>query len=113
MTKDNLVYIKHVRDAIATIQDYTNGMSYDEFIADQKTRDAVVRQLEIIGEAVSNTSADFRKLHDGVPWRDISAMRNKLIHEYFGVDEDTVWQVIKEDVPELNLAIEKLLQEDE
>jgi len=56
MTKDDLVYIKHIRDAIATIQDYTNSMSYDEFTADQKTRDAVIRQLEIIGEAVSSIS---------------------------------------------------------
>jgi uncharacterized protein with HEPN domain len=88
-------------------------MSYDEFTADQKTRDAVIRQLEIIGEAVSSISDEFQEAHENIPWRDISAMRNKLIHEYFGVDADTVWQVIQEDVPEFDLAIEKLLQENE
>jgi len=101
--------IDDILDAIARIEQYVEGLTLEQFQADQKTIDAVVRNLEIIGEAVRHLSADSENLLDGAPWVDIAGMRNILIHEYFGVDLKIIWQTIVEDLPELKVQVRGLL----
>lgn len=110
MKKDPTVFLHHILESIAAIEAYTNGLSEDAFLADQKTQDAVVRRLEIIGEAVRNLPEETRQLASAVAWRQIMAMRNILIHEYFGVDLKLVWRVVQKDLPAFKVHIEALLQ---
>jgi len=104
------VYLFHIRDAIVAIEDYAAGMALKQFKENRLVQDAVVRQLEIIGEATKHLSDDLVRGHPAIPWRDIADMRNKLIHEYFGVDLETVWKVVKEDIPPLKAKVVSLLE---
>ena len=100
--------VDDIVDAIARIEQYIEGLTFEQFKADQKTVDAVVRNLEIIGEAVRHLSAEAENLPGNVPWTDIGAMRNILIHEYFGVDINIIWQTVVDDLPTLRLAVSRL-----
>lgn len=100
MEKDD-IYVKHILDAIRSIEQYTNNLDYKSFTENKMVQDAVIRELEIIGEAVKNLSENFKLKHPETPWQIIADTRNKLIHEYFGVDMEIVWQTIKEDLPKL------------
>ncbi len=106
--RDESVYLKHIREAIARIESYT-AEGRKAFLKDTMVQDAVIRNLEVIGEAVKNLSSDFRRLPPGVPWRSITALRNVLIHEYFGVDLEIVWRVVTRRLPTLKRAVERLL----
>jgi len=90
-----------IREAIARIALYTQGMTYGTFFQDIKTQDAVVRNLEILGEAAKGLSAEFRRDHAAIRWQDIAGMRDRLIHHYAGVNWSIVWNVIEEKLPEL------------
>ena len=105
-------YLLHILEAIDNIQDYTVGMDLDAFMADRKTRDAVIRNLEIIGEACNNIAKNhpaFASQHSGVPWGFAYEMRNALSHGYFTVDHAIVWQTIQQDLPKLKSQISDLL----
>ena len=106
--KDESVYLKHILDAIKKIQSYTSGGS-KEFFQNTLVQDAVIRNLEIIGEAVRNLSVEFRGKNPEVPWRSITALRNVLIHEYFGVELEIVWRVVQRRLPRLKRYVEMLL----
>jgi uncharacterized protein with HEPN domain len=93
--------VEDISEAITRIERYTAGLTLDAFLADTKTQDAAVRNLEIIGEAVKSLSSDFRKKHQGLPWQDIAGMRDRLIHDYAGVNWDIVWDVLQTKLPEL------------
>jgi uncharacterized protein with HEPN domain len=101
MIRDDGVYLAHIMDAVQQILAYTEGMDYAEFRTMRMAQDAVIRQFEIIGEAAKNLSADFRSRHDSIPWKDLAGFRDKLIHQYFGVDLATVWLSVEDDVPVL------------
>jgi uncharacterized protein with HEPN domain len=105
--KDERTYLLHAIAAIDAIQSYTVG-GRDAFFADGKTRDAVIRNIEIIGQAVKGISDDTRALDTAVPWRQIAGMRDKLIHEYFGVDLALVWDVVERELPSLRPRLERL-----
>lgn len=107
--KNDLVYIKHIRDAINDINEAIDGTIYAEFVENKILLKAVVRDLEIIGEAASKTGQAFRDSNPQIPWRDMIDMRNVLIHEYFGVIPETVWKTCSEDLPELKNAVDELL----
>lgn len=110
MQKDNSIFLEHIMEAITNIEDYTRGFSQEDFIANRQAADAVIRNLEIIGEAVKNLTEDFKIASVHIPWRDIADLRNVLIHEYFGVDKEKVWLMIKNDIPELKNEIDFLLK---
>jgi uncharacterized protein with HEPN domain len=99
--KSDSTYLAHILEAIQTIQDYLEGVSYEQFESNKMIADAVVRELEIIGEASNNLSADFRGRHPDILWRRMKDMRNFLIHEYFGVNTKVVWDTCKNDLPSL------------
>ncbi|MBI2676622.1 MAG: DUF86 domain-containing protein [Candidatus Yanofskybacteria bacterium] len=105
-------YLKHILDAISKIETYTKGLDKEQFLGrnNEITRDAVIRQFEIIGEAVGRLSGEIKKTNSTLLWRDISDMRNKLIHEYFGVNSVVVWSTVQNDLPTLKRAIEQMLK---
>ena|SRR3989344_4513486 len=105
MEKDKL-YIKHILDAISTIDQFTKNIEFEGFVENKLLQDGVVRELEIIGEASKKLSSDFKDSHSELPWQDIARMRDKLIHEYFGVDLVVVWETVKQDLPNLKQRIE-------
>lgn len=96
-----------IKEAIRRIGGYLTGTTYDKFLDDVKTQDAVVRNLEILGEAAKNVSAVFKKSNPSIPWKDLAGVRDKLIHHYFGVNLDIVWNISKEDLPDLLAVIDK------
>ncbi len=110
MTKDDAVYLNHIRDAIANIEKYTEGIEYVKFEKEQLIQDGVIRQLEIIGEATKKLSKTLKEKHQNIPWKDIAGMRDKLIHDYFGVDLKSVWKTIQEDIPPLKETVTKILK---
>jgi uncharacterized protein with HEPN domain len=92
-------------DAIDRIEQYTQGMSFDAFSSDQKSVDAVVRNLEIIGEAANRLPDDFKEKHSSVEWHKVVGLRNRIIHEYFGIDLQIIWQIIHADLPSLRQTL--------
>jgi uncharacterized protein with HEPN domain len=110
MKKDDIVYLHHILDAIDLIEEYTEGMSEKEFLSNSMAHDAVVRQIEIIGEAARNIPDEFRLLHSGVPWGKMVGIRNKIIHEYFNVNLSVVWDTVQEDLPALKKVITSILE---
>lgn len=90
-----------MRDAAQKILSYTSGMSFDDFISDDKTIDAVVRNFEIIGEAANRVPDDFKSDHPEIEWRRMTGLRNRIVHEYFGINYATVWKIKEENIPEM------------
>ena len=103
--KDDSIYLKHILEAIESIESYLNSFTYESFVKDKRTIDAVVRELEIIGEASNNLTDDFKNNYPKIPFRDIVDMRNVLTHEYFGVNTKIVWDTCEKNLPELKEII--------
>ncbi len=111
MTKRNeQVYIRDIVDSIERIEDYTKGLSFEQFSHDQKTIDAVIRNFEIIGEATKNLSNEIKSSYQDIPWKEMAGMRDKMIHDYSGVDLDIIWKTIKERLLELKKSLEGITQ---
>lgn len=110
MKKAPEVFLGHILYAIQDIETHIRGIELDSFLDDVTRQDAVIRKLEIIGEAVKNLSVSFKALHADVPWREIAGLRDKLVHDYFGVDLFAVWNMAVQDIPALKLKIEKIMK---
>jgi uncharacterized protein with HEPN domain len=111
MKREIADFVEDVIKAMNKAVKFVEGMSYKEFIQDEKTVFAVIRAIEIIGEAVKNIPDDVRKTYPEIPWRGMAGMRNKVIHEYFGVDPEVVWKTIRERIPEVKPLFEKMLKD--
>lgn len=107
--KNDFVFLKHMLESILDIEEATSNLGYDDFAANKTILKAVVRDLEIIGEAANKVGVEFRNSHPEIPWRDMIDMRNVLIHEYFGVIPETVWKTCRQNLPPLKKQIESIL----
>ena len=110
MERDDSVYLQHILDAIGRIEEYVHGINEETFYQQYLVQDGVIRQLEIIGEATKRLSREVRAKYPNVPWQDMAGMRDKLIHDYFGVDLDAVWLTVRDDVPALKAHVARTLE---
>jgi uncharacterized protein with HEPN domain len=110
MKKDK-AYLQHILDAISDIEKFLENVTQKGFFKNKEKQYAVLRALEIIGEATKNLSRELRAKHPEIPWRDVAGMRNKLIHAYFGVKLELVWETVKDRLPELKKQICNILEE--
>lgn len=108
--KDNLVYLRHIKDSIRKIERYLKDVSYASFVKNDMLLGATVRELEIIGEAANNVSAHFKIKHPEILWDKMISMRNRLIHEYFGVNKKIVWETCGSDLKDLKKSIQLILK---
>ncbi|MBS3131807.1 DUF86 domain-containing protein [Candidatus Woesearchaeota archaeon] len=111
MFHKNLPYLKHILDAIADIEGSVKKLAKEKFKRNKDIKDATVRRVEIIGEAVKNISKEFKQKHPEIEWAKIAGTRDIMIHAYFSVDLDIVWEIVKKDLPELKENIKAILEE--
>lgn len=104
----DFVYLQHILDAIVKIEEYIS-VGYERFLSESHWQDAVIRQLEIIGEAVKQISSDIKAKNPDIPWRRIAGLRDILIHDYMGVDLSAVWEITQKNLPDLKQKIQILL----
>ena len=111
MAHDDLVYLRHIVDAINIVGEYLHEVKEDQFNGTRLLQDGAIRQIEIIGEATRHLSKDIRETYPEIPWQDVAGMRDKLIHDYFGVDIEKVWLTTQEDLPVLKQQILEILKD--
>ncbi len=107
--RDPDLLVRDMLEAIRKIELYIAGLDRSSFLGDEKTTDAVVRNLEVLGEAARQLPGDFTSRHSYIPWNEIAGLRNRIVHDYFGLDLEIIWQVIDNDLPSLKAELEKLV----
>ena len=108
MSKDVAVFLEHILESIDLIEKYTEGVTEEIFLNSPQVHDAVIRRIEIIGEAIKNIPSEIKDAHSDIPWRAISGMRDILVHEYFGIDLKLTWRVVLQKIPDLKARISKI-----
>jgi len=112
MPRDYKVYLDDILQSVERIRDFTRGLTRDTFVKDLKTCDAVIRNLEVIGEAIKNIPDSVRNKYPDVEWKKIAGLRDILIHEYFGIDVDIVWDIVKNKLPNLEGQVRRILTDE-
>jgi len=110
MKRDFIVYLKDMIDSSSKGINFISNMTYDEFIKDEKTQYALIRAIEVIGKASTKILKNIKDKFSEIPWREVSRMRNKLIHDYFGVNLKVVWKTGIEDLPDLKSKLQKMIE---
>ncbi len=110
MKKDPKFFIVHIYESILAIEKYTKAFSYEKFLKNIQLQDAVIRRLEIIGEATKNLPLNFREKYSDISWKKMTGTRDIISHEYFGVDFPVIWEIIKKDLKPLKIKIINLLE---
>ncbi|MHA1241809.1 MAG: HepT-like ribonuclease domain-containing protein [Promethearchaeota archaeon] len=105
MKKNSKIFLTHILNSINLVEEYLKGKCKLDFLNSIQLQDSVIRRIEIIGEAIKNIPNDIKKNYNQIPWKEITGMRDILIHQYFGVDLDPTWQVIDKDLPSLKRQI--------
>jgi len=113
MRRTSKVYLSDILEAIQNIEVYTKNMGFEDFRKSKMARDAVIRNLEIIGEAVKNIPDDIKSKHPEIAWGKVAGLRDRLIHRYFEVDLEILWDILKNELPDLKTKISSMLQEEE
>jgi len=109
--KNDLAYIEHILESIDAIMKFSKGINKEELTSNRLKQSAIVREIEIIGEAVKNISGGIKDKHKEIEWKEIAGTRDKMIHHYFGVDLDIIWNIIKINLPDLKKKILKIKKE--
>ena len=112
MKRNMKLYLQDMWGSILAIEEYTRNLAEDEFYSNRQIQDAVIRRLEIIGEAAKNVDDDFRNKYLQIPWKKIAGMRDIVAHGYFGVKLDRVWDIVRKDLPELKEKIGTIMEEE-
>ena len=107
------ILLEEMLEAIGLLQQYTAGLTFEEFAGDVKTQDSVTRRLEIIGEAAKGIPEELRSKYPSVPWRDITGARDVLVHEYFRIDLEMAWDMVHDDLPTLETEVRRILEEED
>ena len=111
--RNAVLYLADILESGNAIVEFTTGMTFEGFRSDRKTCSAVIREFEVIGEAVGKLSDDVKQKHHDVEWQDIKDFRNLLVHEYFGVDLEIIWKVVRDDLPGLLNTVKQMIKEAE
>ena len=111
MLRDYRAYLEDILEAASAAREFVAGMTKEDLTKDRRTRDAVIRNLEVIGEAAKKLPAQTKRSHPGVEWKKIAGLRDILIHDYFGIDMDIVWDVVQNKLPPLADQIRHILEE--
>ena len=109
MSRDVNLFLEDMQTACEKVARYVKNMKQKQFLEDEKTYDAVVRNLTIIGEAVKNVPQEFRELHLDIEWRKIAGFRDIAVHDYFGIDEDILWDIIQNEIPYLLKQLNQII----
>ena len=110
--KDDLVFIEHILDSINAIEEFSKDLTREELESNRLKQSAIVREIEIIGEAVKNLSSPFRDKHKNIEWKNITGTRDKMIYHHFGVDLNIIWDIIKKHLPKLKREVERIKKEE-
>lgn len=105
------LYLSDIKEAVKRIASYIQDLDFEKFTNDHKTIDAVIRNLSVVGEAVKNIPEEVKSKYSDIAWYEAMGMRNKVVHEYFGVDDTILWKTVKEDIPVFGQQIEKIIQD--
>jgi uncharacterized protein with HEPN domain len=111
MKRDISLFLKDILDSISSIEKFIKNLSFNDFVNDDKTSSAVIRKIEIIGEAAKNIPQSIHTKYEEIPWKEIAGMRDKIIHSYFGVDYELIWKVVVEDLKNIKVQVMKILND--
>ncbi len=112
MKKDPLIFLQHVLDSIGDIEQFSKGLSKKGFLTNNLIQSAIVRKVEVIGEAIKHVPFSFRKKYPEVEWKKIAGTRDKLIHQYFGIDFDLLWDIVKKELPKLKKQVKEIIEKE-